>query len=533
MKLSTLIKRLNRRSATGSAGKVGGNSVQPVVPSASPVPPGAVVKDFYEVVPGYGYVAICIDSAGRGLYTVIEPMLIGDEPELLVEIKSRLMDEIVLDERVFRESKRAVQMIKSTVERIARDLGCNDRYKLNKITYYVVRDTVGLGPIEVPYRDAKVEDIVCDGVGIPVYVFHRDFEWLRTNIVFTDEEDLNRFIRRLALRAGHDISIANPIVEGPLPPEGYRAHLTLGVVSRRGSTFTIRRFTAEPFTLAELIKLGTLDAEIAAYFWLLMDEIISMLICGAMASGKTTLLNAVAMTIRSESKIVTIEETPEIRLPHENWVPMVVRPSFEAGVKEIGLYDLLKSALRQRPDYIIVGEIRGEEAYTFFQAVAVGHGGLGTVHGESIESVIRRLESPPMNVPRIMIPLVKVFTLMGRVRTPRGIARKVLEVQEVVGVHEETQQVVLNKVYAWDSIKNTWIKAGRSYVLDLIAKRTARPLSEIQEELEKRKVVLEWMAEKGITRFSDFVKILNAYRNNPDKVYRTAEVELVVKKAPE
>jgi len=254
--------------------------------------------------------------------------------------------------------------------------------------------------------------------------------------------------------------------------------------------------------------------------------VMSFMVLGPMASGKTTLLNAIAMMIRPEAKIVTIEETPELRLPHENWVPMTVRPSFEPGVKDITLFELLKSALRQRPEYIIVGEIRGREAYTFFQAMAVGHGGLTTIHGESVQAVLSRLENEPMNIPRVLIPLIKAFVHMGRVKVRGEIMRRVLRVVETVGIDTATKEVILNEVYTWDPVTDSWKFAGRSYAFEHIATNRGLPLSEVYKDFERRKVVLKWMEQKNMVRFSEVADVLRKYYQDPEETYRHAESEL-------
>ena len=366
----------------------------------------------------------------------------------------------------------------------------------------------------------------CDGYGLPVYVYHRDYEWMPTNVTFPTPEALDRFIRRLAYKAGQSITFARPIVEGPLPPEGFRVHLTLGEVSRRGSTFTIRKYSVEPYTIVDLLGFNTLSPTIAAYYWLLVDNVQSMMIAGPMASGKTTLLNAIAMLIRPEAKIVTIEDTPEIRLPHENWVPLITRPSFEPGVQDVTLFDLLKSALRQRPEFIIVGEIRGEEAYTFFQALAVGHGGLCTIHGETVEAVISRLESKPMNIPRVLIPLMKVITLTGRVKGPTGIVRRVIRVTEIIGIDPRTNEILLNDVFKWDPNKDSWTYSGRSYLLETISENKNIPLADVIEDLRKRSVILKWMLKKELRRFSDVAKVVRSYYQDPERVYAEASSEV-------
>ena len=485
-----------------------------------------IVKNVYSVNPPYAYIMIFTDKKGILRYHVLEPFLTANEKTVLNDLKELILEEVRIPVGVLRNYEEAVKSLSKSINSLVRSYRINlTKQSLDKIKYYLIRDLIGYGKIDPIYRDPYVEDIVCDGYNIPVYVFHRDFEWMPTNVIFKDPDELESFIRRLAFRAGQSITYARPIVEGPLPPEGFRVHLTLKEVSRRGSTFTIRKYSVEPYTIVDLLKFNTLSVDMAAYLWLLLDNVMSLMVLGQMASGKTTLLNAIAMMIRPEAKIVTIEETPEIRLAHENWVPMTVRPSFEPGVQDITLFELLKSALRQRPEYIIVGEIRGREAYTFFQALAVGHGGLTTIHGESVQAVISRLENEPMNIPRILIPLIKTFIHMGRVRV-RGeeeLKRRVLRIVETVGINPSTKEIMLSEVYTWDPLTDSWKFSGRIFAFEHIAANRGIPLSEVYKDFERRKTVLEWMKITNKTTFSEVAEVLRSYYRDPEEVYREAE----------
>jgi flagellar protein FlaI len=333
-------------------------------------------KEFYPVHAPFGYAGIEADErTGNLQYLVIEPTMNSQEQEVLEEIKKHLKTEIVVPLDVLHDEKRTDEFLSKHIQKVIR------KFKLavssdavNKFLYYVKRDFLGYGAIDILIRDQNIEDISCNGANVPVYVWHRKYESLETNIIYPFHEELDAFITRLAYKTGHQISVARPILEGTLP-EGFRAHLTLDEVSKRGDTFTIRKIKADPYTIVDLLKFGTTSPQMGAYFWVLVENLRSIMVAGATASGKTAFLNAIGMFIKPEMKVVTIEEVREIRL-HDNWIPMVARPSFQAGVQEVTLYDLLKSSLRQRPDYIVVGEVRGEEAYTLFQSIAVGHGGL-------------------------------------------------------------------------------------------------------------------------------------------------------------
>ncbi|MEE9509355.1 MAG: type II/IV secretion system ATPase subunit, partial [Candidatus Bathyarchaeia archaeon] len=311
-------------------------------------------------------------------------------------------------------------------------------------------------------------------------------------------------------------------------PEGFRVHLTLEEISKRGDTFTIRKIRANPFTIIDLINFGTISPHIAAYFWILIENLRSIIVAGATASGKTALLNSIAMFIRPEMKVVTIEEVRELRL-HENWIPMVTRPSFQLGVQEVTLFDLLKSSLRQRPDYIIVGEVRGEEAYTLFQSISVGHGGLCTIHAEDVETVEKRLLTKPMDIPSMLIPMMNVIVLIRRTKIRDSTVRRVLDISEITGVMEESERAVFKKIYEWDSGTDSFVftakSASESHIFKKITELRHVPLETLQEELKRREYILKWMVRKNIKSYDEVADIVRRYYLNPNDVVNRARLE--------
>ncbi|GBF09481.1 protein kinase [Aeropyrum pernix] len=403
----------------------------------------------------------------------------------------------------------------------------------SKILYYMIRNNVGYGPLDVLIKDEYLEDISCDGVGRPVYVWHQEYESIKSNIVFEDERQLDHMILLLAHRAGKHISVAFPVLDAVLP-EGHRVAATFRrEVSTQGSTFTIRKFKATPLSIVDLIIGGTISPDIAAYLWLMAEYRMPGIIMGVTGSGKTTTLNAIATLLRPNVKIVTIEDTPEIKLPHENWVQLVSRPSFSVTGEsrgEISLYDLVRVSLRYRPDVIIVGEVRGEEAYVLFQALATGHGGLTTIHSETIEAMIRRLTSPPMNIPEGYIPLVKFALAVKRVRLPdpaspegHRIARKVTDVWEITGPSSEDAI----EVARWNPFtKEHEHFMEKSVAIAEIGKLVGLTKDEVLSEIERRKLVLIWMAKSGIRRYREVAPIIFKYYYSPDDVYERAAKEL-------
>lgn len=481
-------------------------------------------QEFYTVNEPFGHVGILIDPKTKRItYHVIEPMLNDFERAILNEVIRVIKEEdVIIPIEILRDPKEKENYLRNRVFHIIK------RYKfkleeasIEKLTYYVLRDMLGYGKLDVIMRDEKVEDVSCDGINVPIYVWHKDYESMPTNVVFNSIEELESYVMRLAYLTGHQISAARPIVEGMLP-EGYRLHATLSDISRRGPTFTIRKFMVRPLTIVDLVELGTLSSELAAYLWILIEHKRTVVICGAMASGKTTTLNAIASFIKPEMKIVTIEETPELNIPHENWVPMVTRPAYQAGVEDIDLFDLLKASLRQRPDYIIVGEIRGEEAYTLIQAVAVGHGGLCTLHAESIDTAIRRLESKPMAIPRSLIPLINVMMLTERLEVGDKIVRRVTEVTEIDHYDSKTNEIVLNPLFSYDMASDRLQMTRRSVILNRIASMRGETYMDVLRDLERRKVILEWMVRRKIKSWGDVAEVIRFFYRNPDYVFELA-----------
>lgn len=488
-------------------------------------PSTMALLDFYPVNPPFGYAAVQLVDGRRSLrYVVLEPSMNAEEQEMLERLKQILREEAEIPLDALKSSEDMEKYLALRAKRAIKDFKIKiPEESVDKFLYYLGRDFFRYGSIDIPMHDPNIEDISCDGIDIPIYVWHRNYESIASNLSFTSKRELDSFITRLAHKAGHQITISQPIMEGTLP-EGFRVHLTLDEVSKRGHTFTLRKHRAEPYTITDLIKLGTISTHMAAYFWILIENARSVMVCGPTASGKTTLLNSISMFIRPETKIVTIEETREIRLQHENWIPMVTRQSFQPGVQEVTLYDLLKSSLRQRPDYIIVGEIRGEEAYTFFQSIAVGHGGICTLHAESADTAVKRLLTRPLDIPLMLIPFMNVIVLTRRMKIEDTVGRRAQVVSEIAGVEEATRKVMFNKVYDWNPLDDTFHFTGKSLMLDRIAEMRYTTTAELMEELSRRRDILEWMAKKDIRRYQDVAEITSRYYLNPDEVLSRARL---------
>src|SRR3989344_4512908 len=255
-----------------------------------------------------------------------------------------------------------------------------------KIMYFISRDFIGLNEIQPLMLDPFIEDIGCDGNGVPVYVVHQRYGSLRTNVIFKDMQYLKDFVTKLAERCDRYISYAEPLLDGSLP-DGTRVQASLSSdVTTRGPTFSIRKFREMPFSPVDMLRLNTTSSEMLAYLWFTIEHGANILIAGGVATGKTTFLNCISLFISPDAKIVSIEDTRELTLPHENWIPGVARTGFVGtGTGDVSMFELLKESFRQNPDYLIVGEIRGKEAYVMFQSMASGHPSISTIHAGSVD----------------------------------------------------------------------------------------------------------------------------------------------------
>jgi flagellar protein FlaI len=490
-----------------------------------------VFREVYPIKEPYVYAAIVKDPETHKItYEAIEPTLQKEEEQKLLEIKRFLMEEVDVNLKDIETREKAENyLIEKTKEIIKRYHLKVQQEAIDKLTYYIIRDFIGYGKIDPLMKDHLIEDISADGVNIPIYVWHRIYESLPTNIIFRDEPELNSFIVRLAYLSGKNISIASPILDASLP-DGSRVQLTYGnEVTRRGSTFTIRRFRVDPLTISDLITFNTISSEMAAYLWYIIENRASIIVAGGVAAGKTTMLNCLSMFIKPEMKIVSVEDTQELNLPHENWIPSVVRLGFGHEDKRSGtitLFDLLKAAVRQRPDYIIVGEVRGEEAYTLFQAMATGHLGMSTIHAESVEATINRLESEPMNIPKSLIAMTNVIMVMARTEIEGRPARRASTTTEVVELDPRRKNIITEDVFRWNQREDKFVFSGHSTLLEKHMSKVGISEEEVRRELHKRKTVLEWMVREGIRRYTDVANVIREYYTNPNRVFQKARVGL-------
>jgi len=370
-------------------------------------------------------------------------------------------------------------------------------------------------------RDKMAEDISADGPGIPIYVYHRKYGSIETNIVF-DKAELDSLIYKMALRAGKHISMAKPLLDASLPNKD-RLQLSIGSeITTRGSTFTIRKFKDIPITPIELVNYGTFSVEMFAYLWMAVENGFNILISGGTATGKTTVLNAVSMFIPPESKIVSIEDTREINLSHQNWIPAVTREAEEGG-HSIEMFDLLRAALRQRPEYILVGEVRGKEAYTLFQAMATGHITLSTVHADSADAVVKRLTKAPIDIPLMLLDSLNIIPIQRSVKVGNKRVRRCAQIIEITGIDFDNDTLRTNELFSWRP--DDFAFTGESNVFVEIMDKLNMGEKELSEEFARRVRILELMRKKGMNDFQSLSKIIFEYNINPEEVEKRIEDE--------
>jgi len=488
------------------------------------VPEGYAEVEYYPLKPPFSYAAVVQnEDTLEYLYILDELPLTRDEREGYFRLRNIMEYDLQApegEETLAESFRRQMPVILNNHQKIFKEI---PQVGMRKILYYLERDIVGYGKTDPLMYDDYVEDIGCSGVSKPIFLWHRKYENIKTNIVFREEEELDDFIMRIVHKAGKHVSIAFPIVDVTLP-EKHRLAVSFGKeTTPSGTAFTIRKFRKDPFTIIDLIENETINESIAAYLWLLMESKMSVMIIGATGAGKTTALNATACLIRPNYKVISVEEVAEINLPHENWTSTIARSGF--GVEregEITLYDLIKSAVRHRPDLVIVGEVRGEEAYVLFQALATGHGGLCTLHAEDVDTAIKRLMQPPMNIPASIISLMDCVITVKHVRTPVFLeSGKGLSSRKFINVSEIRDADNFQEVFSWDPSADVFQeRLSESYLLEKTASSLDIPMEKLLDELEYRKSVLIHMVERNIRDYRSVNKVLSKYYNNPQLFQR-------------
>jgi flagellar protein FlaI len=483
----------------------------------------------YPLMPPYAYAHIFWDNKRNELvYYVQEPLLSDREKELLDFIKAGLEEMVSVPFSKSPKPQAMIRYLEKNVQALLAELAVSvskDSYL--KIMYYVYRNFIGLNEIEPLLRDYYIEDIECNGVNYPIYIVHRKYENLRTNIIYKDVEALADFVEKLAQKTGRYVSYANPLLDGALP-DGSRVNATYTKdITTRGPTFTIRKFTREPWTAIHLIDFGTAPPDVFAYLWLAIEHKFNVMVIGETASGKTTFLNTIVHFIPPESRICSIEDTRELNLAHDNWLPSVSRagfgmPTVAGGEKygEVSLYDLLRETFRQNPDYVIVGEARGAEASVLFQGMASGHPSFSTFHAGSVETFVRRLETPPINLSPSLVEVLDVVCICSHVKTRDMNIRRIRAIEEVEKIDADWSKSVINHKFKWIPASDSFVESKKSIIFDKIIERTGISRAKLEKEFQNRTMLLDAMHKKKIIDFKGVAQILNDYYNDPEKVLK-------------
>ena len=488
-------------------------------------PDGLEEVERYWVDAPFSFVSIGYDhAANEHRYRTVEPPLREDEAVLLETLLEDVRDPLLYRERdgdgddgASGDDVEALlrETIRECLERYGAEIDAATFYRL---FYYVHRNFRGYGPLDPIMHDPRVEDVSCDGYGLPLFVYHDGYTDIETNVAF-EKPALDRFVVRLAQHSGRHISIGDPMVETTLP-DGSRAELALGEeVTPRGSAFTIRKYADDPFTPIDLLEYGTFSVEQLAYLWLAIEHNKSLLFAGGTASGKTTSMNAISMFIPPRSKVVTIEDTRELQLSHDNWLSSVTRERVHEGT-DVTMYDLLRSALRHRPEYIVVGEVRGAEAMTLFQAMNTGHTTYSTMHADSVQTAINRLENDPIGVPRSMVRSLDVLSVQTLTRSGDQRVRRNKVLAEIEGIDQRTGELDYSTAYTWDGETDRFRNNG-SQLLSEIRDERGWSQRELLTELANRERFLEYLRENGIADYQRFTALVNEYYGDPSRILET------------
>jgi len=477
----------------------------------------------YPLRPPFTYANILYNEASSDYLYWVDELKLSHEEERIYENLYHLIEESLDSPEKIKDESDFKAHLNKVIKEHEKMFFTNNMVGIEKVKYYLQRDIAGYGIIDGIMHDTDIEDISCSGVGEPIYIWHRKYDSIPTNVQFNSSEKLDSFIAKTVFKAGKHISTAHPISDLALEGNHRLSVLYQTEITPKGTSFTIRKFREEPYTVIDLIENGTIDIPIAAYLWMLIEAKLSLIIIGSTGSGKTTLLNAITGLANPNHKIFSVEDVAEINIDHKNWFTLVSRSGFGTGGEgEIGLYDLIRAGVRHRPDYIIVGEIRGSEAYVMFQAMATGHGGLCTMHADSLNSAIKRLEQKPMDIPPSYIPLMNCAITVRRVKvdSSRWMTRKTVEITEIVSSTES------HAVFAWNP-KTDYFKdeVKQSILFERIATSTGQGMDEILEDYNKRIKILQWMFEHDIHNYKETTKIIGQYYREPKQVMQKIESE--------
>ena len=451
------------------------------------------------------------DTENEHRYHLAEPALDGFRGELLERVVEDIRDPLLYRSTDPTEEAALHEELTALLEQYGADVTPETFHTL---AYYLMRDFRGYGKVDPLMHDPNVEDISCDGYGLPIFVYHDRYTDVETNISF-DREDLDDYVVKLAQRSGRHISVGDPVM-GTTLPNGSRAELALGEeVTPRGSAFTLRLYAEDPFTPIGLVEYGTFNVEQMAYLWLCIEHNKSLIFAGGTASGKTTSMNAVSMFVPPRAKVLSIEDTRELSLYHDNWLSSVTRERLQEGA-DIDMYDLLRSALRHRPEFIIVGEVRGEEAITLFQAMNTGHTTFSTMHADSIETAINRLENEPIGVPRAMVQSLDLMLVQTLTRFDGERVRRSKAIGEIGGIDSRTGELDYSRAFSWNPTEDAFDR-GDSNLLNEIQTERGWSRAELRREFRRRERFLATLRDRGVRDYRRFTALVNEYYADPDR----------------
>lgn len=462
------------------------------------------------------------------IYEVQEPSL-DEKLENVLKVVKGGLEELINVKFAGDKVQKLIDFLRHSVISILNELG----FKLTsreflKVMYYIYRDFIGFNKIDPLLSDFYIEDIECNGLNSPIYIVHRKFENIRTNISFNNIDELTELVEKMAQKSGRYVSYSQPLLDATLP-DGSRINATYTKdITTRGPTFTIRKFTREPWTPINLMQMNSVDASIFAYIWLAIENRLNVIVIGETGSGKTTFLNAFTEFIPPEARICSIEDTRELNLPHENWLPSVTRQGFNVGsdlhAGEVTLFDLLKESFRQNPDYVIVGEIRGAEASVLFQGMASGHSSFGTFHASSPESLVRRLQTPPINLSSSLVETMDIVAIAIHNKEQKRNIRRIKGIVEIEKV-TEAGAMTYNEFFKWNPKKDTFEMGKNSNVLRKISDLTGTTIPQLLKELKRRTKFLERIKNLDLSGFEDFNEAIQDYYVNAERAMKKYEVK--------
>lgn len=459
-----------------------------------------------DFVPRY---EVTIPGIAEGTKLMLETKLKG---ELVTEVKLDISE--ILDPKKFAEVK--TKFLAAAIKILDRNFPSLTDDKKNILAVYLLQKTLGLGEMEALLSDEQLEEVVVNNAREPVWIYHKKFGWCKTNLRLKSESTVYDYASMIARKIGRQINVLNPMLDAHLPT-GDRVNATLFPISSFGNTITIRKFSRNPWTITRFIKSQTVSSEVAALIWLCMQNELSLLVTGGTGSGKTSFLNAMSALIPASQRIVSIEDTRELTLPSFlHWVPTVVREPNPEGKGEVTMLQLMINALRQRPDRIIVGEIRRQrEAEVMFEAMHTGHSVYATLHADNAEQTISRLTNPPINIPHEMLDALSGIVVTFRHR--RFNIRRVLEFAEM------TKKGDPNVLYRWDlksdKIKGVGKMDSLAKTLSLYSGMTPK---EIDQDVAEKMGVLDWMVRKGYFEVDQVGRIVSHYYLDPNEMAQAA-----------